>query len=278
MIQERAMLANLNISQWTARKHDKSVSAEVDATHNAVDGGRYNKLLIDKKALDPLAKHASQVRNYHYGMTLPWGDNGDRILPATCYMEYMAKMRALRNEGETLVDKFCVSYPALVADARQRLGTMYDANDYPHIDHIKERFGIAVNFMPVPSATDFRVDVSEETLAEIRKNLDAQVEKMTTVATKECWDRLHIAVDRIYVTMGKDKPVFRDSLIENLTDLLSMIPKLNFTGDEGLTNICIEIQTHMIVRPANLRRSTHTREELRVHAERILKVIESHVG
>ena len=39
MIQSRAMLANLSISQWTARKYDKSVSSEVEKAHAAHDAG-----------------------------------------------------------------------------------------------------------------------------------------------------------------------------------------------------------------------------------------------
>lgn len=75
------MIVTLNVSCWTARKQDKKVSAEVEASHNAKDAGRYNKLLIDKHHLDPLTNWAGQIRATHYKMTLPWMDNGGRLLP-----------------------------------------------------------------------------------------------------------------------------------------------------------------------------------------------------
>jgi hypothetical protein len=147
MIQDQAMIANLNIRQWTARKHDKAVSAEVDVNHNAQDGGRYNKMLIDKSALDPITKHGGRIRDYHYTMTLPWGDNGDRLLPAKVYLDYTAAMRKFKDDGEVLTRAFISSYPQLVSDARTRLGTMYDPQDYPDSYDIRHKFGMNVSFL-----------------------------------------------------------------------------------------------------------------------------------
>jgi hypothetical protein len=47
MITERAMLAAIHISIWTAVKHDRKVSHEVASQHGApVSAGRYNKQLL----------------------------------------------------------------------------------------------------------------------------------------------------------------------------------------------------------------------------------------
>ena len=35
MFEKKAMLVELTIHQWTARKHDKRVTSEVDRGHNA---------------------------------------------------------------------------------------------------------------------------------------------------------------------------------------------------------------------------------------------------
>ena len=50
MITERAMLAAVHISIWTAVKHDRKVSREVAEQHGAHAGaGRYNKKLCAKR-------------------------------------------------------------------------------------------------------------------------------------------------------------------------------------------------------------------------------------
>jgi hypothetical protein len=47
MITERAMLAAVHISIWTAVKHDRKISRDVADQHGAHQGaGRYNKQLL----------------------------------------------------------------------------------------------------------------------------------------------------------------------------------------------------------------------------------------
>jgi len=273
MLHERAMIANVEICTWTARKHDKAVSQEVDKSHNAQDGGRYNKMLINKTALDPITKHAGRIRAYHYSETLPWNDNGDRLLPAESYMDYMKEMRKFRHEMEQLVDTFAANYNAEVTAARGRLGTMFDANDYPHVDHIKERFSIKTSFTPVPNSSDFRIDVPQEVMAEIKQETDKQIASMTSTAIADCWSRISKAVMRVYETMSKDKPIFRDSLIEDLEEVTTTIPRLNFTNNEALNKVVTDVKERLIKRPDSLRRSRSLRESLRQISEEILRDI-----
>lgn len=273
MLQNSAMIANLTIKNWSARKLDRSVSAEVDVAHSAQDGGRYNKLLISKAALDPLAQHAGRVRKYHYSMTLPWGDNGDRLLPAKAYMDYTKAMRSFKDESEKLTKAFVIEYPQLVTDARNRLGTMYDAQDYPPASDIHDRFGLAVGFMPVPDSKDFRVDVGDEALEEIRAGINASVAERQAGAVKECWTRLFTVVNALYTMMCKDKPLFKDSLIENIRDLVELVPKLNITDDQDLATMCAKIERDLLASVHALRKSPIERERLAGKASVILDAI-----
>jgi hypothetical protein len=95
MITERAMLAAIHISIWTAVKHDRKVSHEVANQHGApVSAGRYNKqLLRGAGKLDELRTLAGQIRQHFYKITLPWSDEGYRLLPAHFYFELSARMR-----------------------------------------------------------------------------------------------------------------------------------------------------------------------------------------
>ena len=70
MFAKRAMLVELTIRQWTARKHDKSASNTVKNAHQvAGDGGKYNKLLIAKEALERINRVANELRRTHYRFT-----------------------------------------------------------------------------------------------------------------------------------------------------------------------------------------------------------------
>ena len=118
-IETSAMLVELSISCWTARKLDKRVSQEVDTTNGAkARAGNYNKnLLAGTQKLDNIVKFAANVRAWHNTNTLPWSDNGSRLLPMSNFMAYKEQLGVLEENYNALVDKFIDSYPNLVISA-----------------------------------------------------------------------------------------------------------------------------------------------------------------
>src|ERR1700736_4039183 len=96
-LSERAMLASLNIRRWQAALTDKKITAEV-ATNHAVSekrAGRYRKNAIDVEApsFKGVVCAASELRNKHYFYTLPWSQDGARILTTAIFEEYSTEMR-----------------------------------------------------------------------------------------------------------------------------------------------------------------------------------------
>ena len=65
-INTRALLVNLSVSTWTARKFDRAISDEIAAQHGAAgDAGRYNKALIQGDSYKALVKCAQAARTAH---------------------------------------------------------------------------------------------------------------------------------------------------------------------------------------------------------------------
>jgi hypothetical protein len=88
-LSSRAMLCALSISMWSAQKHDREASEEIATRHGAqVDAGRYHKVLLPKQALAEIRRIVSDARSEHYFMTLPWDDNGYRVLPPEAFTPY----------------------------------------------------------------------------------------------------------------------------------------------------------------------------------------------
>src|SRR6266705_1669637 len=125
-LSSRAMLCSLSISVWSARKHDPDASEEIAVRNGAqADAGRYHKVLLPKKALADLQKIVSDARQEHYFITLPWDDNGYRVLPAAVYMDHTRKMHAHAGRFSVAVDDLCVQFGSLVDEARVRLGGLF---------------------------------------------------------------------------------------------------------------------------------------------------------
>jgi len=239
-----ALLAEFNVSQWTARKLDKSTTDEVISNKNARDKGaaRVNKhLLAGRNELDIIAKHVGAVRTYFYKNTIPWSDSGIRLVPSAKFMELDAQMTQYETEFDKLVDDFIAVYPTLITAQAMALGSMFNRDEYPSADELRHKFSFRISYMPVPAAGDFRVDVGNEAQKELQEKLaklsDERVEHaMADIKTrlKEHLDRM---VDRLTVDIvdGKEKPrTFHGSLIETAQELCSLCRDLNVTNDPVL--------------------------------------------
>jgi hypothetical protein len=273
-LQERAMLVGLSVSAWTASKKDNKAGESARASAGAKDkAGWFNKRLVDPVALQPIGKIEGRLRDFHYRYTLPWSDNGDRVLPGAAYMDYMDGLRKLKQEFEDAVAIFIRDYPALVQDARQILGAMYDPKDYPTPESIAARFAVNTTFSTVPDAGDFRVDVGDEAVEEIKKNITANVEGRLKGATRECWDRLDEVVKAMVIKLADEKAVFRDSLVGNIEALVAVLPKLNITGDPKLNAVIGKVREYLLVDPEDLRRYPKVRQQTVDKAAEILAEI-----
>ena len=270
MFDKRAMLVELTIRQWAARKHDKKVSREVDQGHGAKNAGRYNKQLIAKDALEPIAKKASAIRLFHYARTLPWGNNGQRLLPAKFFLDYRNELVKHRDEFNRLVDTFMASYPQLVSDARTRLGSLYDPNEYPPATDVRLSFGVEFDIFPVPTAGDFRVDVANEERSEIAAQIEAATQERQANATKACYIQVRDVLQRMKQQCVAGKTRITNSLIEDTRDLTDMLDDLNIGDDPELTRIASEIRKDLLVDADDLRRSPKTRQAVGDRAAELL--------
>ena len=131
MITERAMLAAVHISIWTAVKHDRKISRDVASQHGAHQGaGRYNKqLLRGADKLDELRTLAGQVRQYFYKITLPWSDEGFRLLPSNLYFDLTTRMREFEASFEQellVVPASALVRTVLVGNVAADLAVVFD--------------------------------------------------------------------------------------------------------------------------------------------------------
>src|SRR5260221_3349631 len=97
-LSERATLSVLRIGGWTGMAVDSEVTEDTAERYkaDATDAGTYTKRLIAKRFLDPVSKAGRLASQTHKLLTLPWDDNGPRILSNNGYMAYTEQMRLRR--------------------------------------------------------------------------------------------------------------------------------------------------------------------------------------
>lgn len=279
-LNDRALLVQLNISQWTARKYDKRATKEVADAHNTtIAAGRYNKSLLPMNDyLDRVHRKSTVIRTKYYTNTLPWGIEGTQLLPSANYLAFMTDFRNEKSEWEALVLDFVVNYDDLKSQAKLMLGSLYNEADYPSRDEIMRKFGMDMAIMPVPS-TDFRVALSESEIGSIRSDLEARLREASASAMKDVWERLFERVKHIVEKLSDPAAIFRDSMVDNAKEICALLPRLNFADDPDLEALRHEVE-HKLTKyhPDALRNDPDLRRDTAAEAKAIMDKMSVFMG
>jgi hypothetical protein len=278
-LNDRALLVQLSISQWTARKLDKRVTADVAAANNAAVGaGNYNKVLLPgADELAAIHQLSTAIRTKFYDNTLAWSNTGQQLLPSANYLAFMTEFRTMRNEWNARVSKFVSVYPSLLASAPMSLGKLFNPSDYPPANELHRKFDMDIAVMPVPT-NDFRVSIAGEELSRIQQDVEERVNAAYKGAMGDVWQRLFDRVAHIAEKCADPRAIFRDSMIENARELCAMLPRLNFTDDPDLERLRLEVEGKLLCHPEALRNDPELRRDTASAAKSIMDAMGAFMG
>ena len=277
-----AMLVELSVSVWTARKLDKGVTDEVlhDKAAGAKNAARVNKsLMAGRSELADIQQCATAARAYLYANTVPWSDAGQRLLVNSRFLKFDQRMDAFKTEFADKVIDFVRLYPSLITAQAMALGAMFDRNEYPRASEMERKFGFTYDYFPVPSSGDFRVDVGNDAQQELRTRLeasaDARVQRAVENVQQQLVEHLERMSDRLvteYDANGVPKQRrFHDSLVTSAYELCDMINDFNVTGDKKLAEARQRLEAALGGSTADtLRVDTARRDDVKKEVDNIL--------
>jgi hypothetical protein len=281
---QRAMLVNLNLSQWTARKYDRKATKQVTQANGAAGAaGRFNKHLLPmSQELEEVSASFSALRAYVTNATLPWSVDGVRLLPSATYFEFLKGFKALEPRCVTAVERFLMVYDPNDYNLRQMLGSLYDPADYPSVDAVRSKFNIDLQVMPVPE-TDFRCwpstgDFDNETVERLQREANEKINKAQATALCSLYDRL---IDRVSYMAGKlnlpigsDGSIFRDGFVHRVQSVAEQAKAMNFANDANLDTMASEVKL-MLCRYSDevLRSDALVRNNVAIEADRLLGLL-----
>ena len=222
--------------------------------------GRYNKCLLPKAAFAALTATMSAARSTHYAQTLPWDDQGSRLLTVANYEGYTELMDGLRERMVRERARFIEDYDDNIDKARLDLGKLFRIEDYPSKEALRGKFGLRYRIIPVPDADHFMAKLASDDTDRVKRDIESQIEERLHDAVGDLYRRLGEAVERVSERLQEDdegKPrVFRDSMIGNIRDLVDVVPRLNIFGDGELARLCEQVKEKIAgVEPDALRPS-----------------------
>ena len=279
-IASSAMLCELSISQWAGRKKDKRASEQVAYNAHAKRGAAsVNKMLLaDCQELIAIGKFVAQVRQSHYAMTMPWSDTGLRLLPTQQYFKYSEQITALRNEFMRLVDEFLRAYQWEISRAELSLGDLFDADDYPTVDSLRNKFDFRINYIPLPESGDFRIDVGNEQRAVLQTHYQETYQRFLETSMRDVWQRTYDALtnlcDRIDWKDNETRKRLHESTFDKVLDMIDMLQTCNVTGDSQMEALRLKLEdTFRGVTTEGLKEDQALRTETRRAVQDALKSV-----
>jgi hypothetical protein len=224
------------------------------------------KKLLDTRhaayqAVTTVRGHALQ---YWRSLTVPYPEAGIRLIRQSDIAGFDNWMRIYRDELAAAVDQLDRQFAELKEQARQRLGDLYNANDYPV--SLRDEFAMQWEF-PAVEPPDYLRQLNPRLYEQECQRMQSRFQEAVELAEQAFLDELARLVSHLTERLsgtddGKPK-VFRDSAVENLTEFFDRFRKLNVRSNAQLDELVS--QTQRIIQgvgPQQLRDSDPLRQRV----------------
>ena len=276
-ITSSAVLVEQSISVWTANKLDRSATDKIITDNSAASNAAQvrKNLMAGSSLRKDIADFAGGCRLWHNTKTLPWADRGSRLLPTSLFLDYKQSVNIRRDKFNSMVDEFLTNYPSLVQTAGNYLGSLFNPDDYPSVDEVAAKFDYRLVFSPVPDSGDFRLDVPQQELDEIKSQYETSFDERMNDAMKDAWERLHKTLTHMSGKLednGDDKKKrFHDTFITNAQELCGLLTHLNVTKDPQLESARKQLESALTLTDVGLiKESSFARDELKTKVDNVL--------
>jgi hypothetical protein len=236
------------------------------------------KKLVDVRheAFRKLTAIKTRISNYWRGISLPYVENGVRLIRQSDIESFVHTMEGFREELTGAEFDLNLVYDDIKSDARRRLGRLYNPNDYPH--EIRELFGVEWDF-PSIEPPSYLMRIAPEVYEEERQRVAARFDEAVRLAEQAFATEFSRLLSHLTARLanGEDgqRQVFRDSVINNLTGFFERFRDLNVRSNPELDTL-VEQAQQMVrgVTPQSLRDSDSLRQQIVGEIARVRSQVE----
>jgi hypothetical protein len=249
----------------------KTLTAEQRAEAAEPFGANAQFLSAGKKLIDtkhPAYKAVTAVRgkvqSYWKSLSLPYPEPGLRLIRQDKIDEFATKMREFQEELAEAVETLDRRYAELKATARNRLGSLYNSTDYPA--SLRGLFSIEFDF-PSVEPPDYLQQLNpqlyEQECQRVQSRFDEAVKLAEEAFTAELAKLVSHLTERLSGQEDGKPKVFRDSMVENLTEFFQRFRALNVRSNEQLDQLVGQAQQVIRgVEPQDLRDNVGLRQHV----------------
>jgi hypothetical protein len=245
----RAVMAAVRVSfVWFGVR--KSLTQEQKSQAADTFGAKTEYLSAAKKLLDsqhPAFKAVTSVRGrtiaYWKGISLPYPEPGIRLIRQDDVCAFSVQMTTLQAELADAVSQLIERYQELKTAARQRLGSLFNAGDYPQ--SLNGLFEVSYDF-PSVEPPEYLRQLSPQLYEQESQRARSRFQEAVALAEQGFLEEFSKVVSHLTERLsgqedGKPK-VFRDSAIENLHDFFERFRHLNVRSSQQLDELVNQAQ------------------------------------
>lgn len=251
-------------SRKTLTQEQKSQAADTFGAERAY-------LSAGKKLLDtshPAFKAVTAVRTrviaFWKGISLPYPESGIRLIRQDDISSFTVQMTSLKVELDEAVSQLDARYDELKSAARRRLGSLYNAGDYPAT--LRGWFDVSYDFPSVEPPEYLRQlspQLYQQEASRIAARFDEAVQLAEQAFTEELSKLVSHLTERLSGSEDGKPKVFRDSVVENLREFFERFRHLNIRSDQQLDELVVQAQRVVRgVEPQQLRDNQALRQQV----------------
>ena len=242
-----AVLVSLKIGIWNTKRKDKTQTEKVklDAGAQGNVGAYQKNIMPDFGELESITKFSAECRNWIKRETVPWSFDGVNVLSTqTLWNGFDQEMQDRRARFYDMVDLVLIEYAQARQVAQFRLNSMFDVNEYPTVEEVRNKFYFEYSYHPVPQAGDFRVDVGNQGLQFLQEQFEREAQRAVAEAMSSLWDRVKKTAETLsnQLRVSKDeKGKLYQTTLDSALALCDMMKDLNLTGDTKMEQMRREL-------------------------------------
>ena len=253
----------LGTSKTLSADQKNQADEAFDADSASISAG---KRLIDVKhdAWKALTSIKSQATKYWKENSLPYPETGLRLIRQNRIEDFNSTFEDFREQLEAGVRMFDDQFAEIKEAARARLGSLFDASDYP--SSIEDEFQIQWDF-PSVDPPDYLRRLNPEVYAEQSRRVAQRFDEAVELAESAFVEELDQLVNHLASRLAGDddgKPkIFRDSAVTNMSEFFTRFRELNIRSNDQLDVLVQRCESLMQgVQPQSLRDNDTLRRSL----------------
>ena len=263
-----AAAVRVHFTWWGTHKtlnsqQKEEVGQAYDADSRLLTAG---KKLIDTRhdAFRKLTSLRTRIVQYWPGITLPYTEPGIRLLRQSDVDGFVEKLQGFHEDLREAENDLNVAFGRIKLDARQRLGRLYDPDDYPDI--VQGLFDVAWDFPSIePPAYLMRInpELYQQEQQRVTERFAQAVELAEQAFVGEFSKVISHLTQRLQDDGSGERKVFRDTAVTNLLEFFDRFRHLSIRSNEDLEKLVEQAQDLVRgITPQDLRTNDQLRQQI----------------